>query len=83
MPTTGEFGGQVEPSFFGTWELVNGDGTHARMIHGANGFQKIPDGDPNPVRGQRLYKRDMSVSDYCRDEMSRACRECRDQGLRR
>lgn len=52
VPSISEFGGQVEPAFFGTWELVNGNGIHARVIYDANGFQKILDGDPNVVRGQ-------------------------------
>lgn len=159
VPTIGDFGGQVEAAFFGTWELVNGDGTHARMIYDANGFQKILDGSADVVRGQwrarvasqtntweflhvpmggdfvpwvealetvgnnqfrwldggmlferqpdpatlvdtgpsqerldecrrscsrwRSCMRDMSDTLYCQDEMSRACRECRDQGLGR
>lgn len=52
VPSISEFGGQVEPAFFGTWELVNGNGVHARVIYDADGFQKILDGEPNVVRGQ-------------------------------
>ena len=52
LPTLAEFGGRVEPAFYGTWELVNGGSTHARMIYDAVGFQKILDGDSNTVRGE-------------------------------